>query len=532
MTQGISRHRFSDGELNLRRFHQARWDEPVIFELTEPGQRGVLPPEPEAGIREAAGDVLATLPQGMHRKRPPALPELSQVHVLRHYLRLSQENLGADINIDVGQGTCTMKYSPKVNDQLTRLPGMAELHPLQDVETVQGILEVMYRFEQMLKEISGLDRFTFQPGAGSQAIYTCALIIRAYHASRGEASQRDEVITTIFSHPSDAACAKTAGYRVLTLYPDANGYPDLDALKAAVSDRTAALLITNPEDTGIFNPRISQFVETVHDAGGLCFYDQANANGILGITRARDAGFDMCHFNLHKTFSAPHGCGGPGGAAAGCTEALARFLPVPTVERNGDHYYLDYHRPDSIGKVRSFYGVAPAVLKAYAWVMSLGGDGLREVAEVAVLNNNYLLKRMQEIPGLRAPYAEGQHRIEQVRYSWAELCEETDVHSEDIGLRAADFGVHYWTSHHPYVVKEPMTLEPTESYSKTDLDEYAAILRHVAQEARSDPDVVRTAPHNSTVHRVDPGPLDDPKQWAVTWRAYLRKLRERGPNPA
>ena len=237
-----------------------------------------------------------------------------------------------------------------------------------------------------------MDRFTFQPGAGSQAIYTCALIIRAYHASRGEASQRDEVITTIFSHPSNAACAKTAGYRVLTLYPDANGYPDLDALKAAVSDRTAALLITNPEDTGIFNPRISQFVETVHDAGGLCFYDQANANGILGITRARDAGFDMCHFNLHKTFSTPHGCGGPGGAAAGCTETLARFLPVPTVERNGDYYYLDYHRPDSIGKVRSFYGVAPAVLKAYAWVMSLGGDGLREVAEVAVLNNNYLLR--------------------------------------------------------------------------------------------------------------------------------------------
>jgi glycine dehydrogenase subunit 2 len=202
------------------------------------------------------------------------------------------------------------------------------------------------------------------------------------------------------------------------------------------------------------------------------------------------------------------------------------------VERKDDLYYLDYDRSDSIGKVRSFYGVAPAILKAYAWVMSLGADGLREVAEVAVLNNNYLLKRMLQIPGLKAPYAEGQHRIEQVRYSWAELCEETDVHSEDIGLRAVDFGVHYWTSHHPYVVNEPMTLEPTESYSKTDLDEYAAILRHVAEEARTDPEVVRTAPHNSTVHRIDPGSLDDPKQWAVTWRAYLRKLREREPKPA
>ena len=524
MRQSISEHRFTDGQLNLRRFHQAQWDEPVIFELTEPGQRGVLPPETEVDIKEAVGDVLSTLPQGMRRTRPPALPEMSQVHVLRHFLRLSQENLGFDLNIDVGQGTCTMKYSPKVNDQLARLPGLSELHPLQDEETVQGILEVMYRFELMLREISGLDRFTFQPGAGSQAIYTCARIIRAFHASRGEASQRDEVITTIFSHPSDAACAKTAGYKVVTLYPDANGYPDLDALKAIVSERTAALMITNPEDTGIFNPRIAEFVETVHDAGGLCFYDQANANGILGITRARDAGFDMCHFNLHKTFSTPHGCGGPGGAAAGCTKALARFLPVPTVEQEGSRYFLDYDRPDSIGKVRSYYGVAPAVLKAYAWVMSLGADGLREVAEVAVLNNNYLLKRMLQVPGLRAPYAEGQHRIEQVRYSWAELCKETNVHSEDIGIRAADFGVHYWTSHHPFVVEEPMTLEPTESYSKADLDEYAAILEHVAQEARTAPDVLRKAPHNSTVHRVDPAMLDDPATWAVTWRAYLRKL--------
>jgi glycine dehydrogenase subunit 2 len=508
----------------LRRFHQARWDEPVIFELSQPGQRGVLVPEVESGIHQEVGDVASALPEGLRRKTPPKLPELAQVHVLRHYTRLSQENLGVDLNIDIGQGTCTMKYSPKVNEQLVRSQKMTELHPLQDETTVQGMLEVFYRLEGFLKEISGLDRFTLQPGAGSAAIYANVSMIRAYHAKNGNA-ERDEVITTIFSHPSNAACAKTAGYKVITLYPDEDGYPDLKALKAAVSERTAALLITNPEDTGIFNPKIEEFVNVVHEAGGLCSYDQANANGLLGITRAREAGFDLCHFNLHKTFSTPHGCGGPAAGASGVKSELAPFLPVPTVEHDGDQYYLDYDRPDSIGKIGPFYGVPQNVLRAYAWIMSLGAEGLREVAEVAVLNNNYLMKKVLEIRGASAPYAEGKRRIEQVRYSWEQLSNDTGVHSEEIGLRVADFGTHYWTSHHPYVVPEPMTLEPTESYSKADLDEYVAILKHIAEEAYSNPEVVKTAPHNSTVHKTEHGVLDDPKTWSVTWRAYLRKVK-------
>ncbi len=524
MSEDMTRHRYVDGNPRLRRFHQARWDEPIVFELSRPGQRGILVPEIEEEIRREVGDVLATLPPWMRRKQLPALPELSQPQVLRHYVRLSQETLGTDLNIDVGQGTCTMKYSPKVNEQLARSPKVAALHPLQDESTVQGILEILYRFEQILKEISGLDRFTLQPRAGSAAIYTNASIIRAYHESRGEAGQRDEMITTIFSHPSNAACAKTAGYKVVTIYPDEDGYPDLEALKAAVSERTAGLMITNPEDTGIFNPRIKEFVQIVHDAGGLCAYDQANANGILGITRAREAGFDLCHFNLHKTFSSPHGCGGPAVGATGVSAELARFLPIPLVDFDGQRYFLDYDLPESIGKVGPYCGVVPVVVRSYAWVMSLGAEGLREVAEVAVLNNNYLLKKVLEIPGVRAPYARGRRRIEQVRYSWEELCREAGVHSEQIGLRAADFGVHYWTSHHPYIVPEPCTLEPTESYSKDELDEYAAILAHVAQEAREHPEQVRTAPHNSTVHTIDHAPLDDPTRWAITWRAYRRKV--------
>ncbi len=528
MSEDILRHRYTDGRPNLRRFHQARWDEPIIFELSREGQRGILVPEVEPGIRERVGDVLGVLPEKMRRKKPPALPELAQPQVLRHYVRLSQENLGTDLNIDVGQGTCTMKYSPKINDQLARSPKVTELHPLQPEETVQGILEVMYRFEQILKEISGMDRFSLQPGAGSAAIYTNASIIRAYHRMRGEQDQRDEIITTIFSHPSNAACARTAGFKIITLYPDEDGYPDLEALKAVVSERTAGLMITNPEDTGIYNPRIAEFVRVVHDAGGLCAYDQANANGILGITRARDAGFDLCHFNLHKTFSTPHGCGGPGAGVVGATEELVRFLPVPLVEFDGQRYYLDYDRPDSIGKIRPFYGNVSVILKAYAWVMSLGAEGLRQVAEIAVLNNNYLLHKMLEIPGVSAPYARGKHRIEQVRYSWQGLTEETGVHSEQIGLRAADFGVHYWTSHHPWIVPEPCTLEPTESYTKDELDEYVAILAHVAEEARTDPEKVRTAPHNSTIHTIDHAPLDDPSRWAMTWRAYRRKVEGKG----
>jgi glycine dehydrogenase subunit 2 len=522
----ITRHRYTKGQPNPRRFHQARWDEPIIFELSSEGQRGILVPEVEDAVQREVGDVLATLPPAMRRPQAPKLPELSQPQVLRHYVRLSQENLGADVNIEIGQGTCTMKYSPKINEQLASHPKLADLHPLQDESTVQGILEIMYRFEQILKEISGLDRFSLQPAAGSAAIYTNASIIRAYHESRGESGQRDEIITTIFSHPSDAACPQTTGYKVITLYPDEDGYPDMEALRAAVSERTAGLMITNPEDTGIFNPKIAEFVEVVHNAGGLCAYDQANANGILGITRASDAGFDLCHFNLHKTFSSPHGCGGPGAGASGVTEELARFLPVPVIEFDGDRYYLDYDRPDSVGKHRPFYGYVPVVLRAYAWVMSLGAKGLREVAEVAVLNNNYLLARMLDIPGLSVPYAKGKRRIEQVRYSWEALTNETGVFSEELGTRAADFGLQYWTSHHPWLVSEPCTLEPTESLSREELDEYVGIMAQVAEEAREDPAFVKNAPHNSTIHKIDQDPMDDPTQWAVTWRAYRRKARE------
>lgn len=510
----------------LRRFHQATWDEPIIFELSRKGERGVLVPQAEKGIEDVVGDGLSKLPRKLRRKTPPQLPELSQMQVLKHYLRLSQENLGADLNVDIGQGTCTMKYSPKVNEQFVRSPKVSALHPLQDPSTVQGILEILYKTDLFLREISGMDRFTFQPASGSQAILAMASIAKAYHASRGESDQRDEIITTLFSHPSDAAAPAVLGYKVITIYHDESGLPDLEALKKAVSKRTAALFATNPEDTGIFNPRIDEFTKIVHQHGGLCTYDQANANGILGLTRAREAGFDMCFFNLHKTFSSPHGCGGPGCGAMGVTEGLSEFLPVPVVRFDGKKYILDYDVPLTIGKVRSFYGVVPAVLRAYAWMMSLGSEGLKEVARVAVLNNNYLLKKVKEIRGVGVPYAEGQHRIEQVRYSWETMTQETGVTTDDVTCRMADFGMHMWSSHHPFIVPQPFTLEPTESYAKAELDEYLAVLKEISDEAYLAPEMVKTAPHNSVTHRPRSMNLDHPDRWAITWRAYVKKCEE------
>ncbi len=507
----------------LRNFHQAKWDEPVIFEMSVKGEKGIIMPEAEKGIVDEVGDGYSPVPEKMLRKEPPALPEVSQMRVLKHYMHMSQENMGADENVDIGQGTCTMKYSPKVNEKLAALPKFTELHPLQDESTVQGMLEVIFSLDLFLREISGLDKFTFQPGAGSHAILTMASIMKAYHESRGDGVKRDELITTMFSHPSDAAAPAAKGYKIFNIYPNEDGLPDIEALKKVLSERTAGLFITNPEDTGIFNPKIREFTELVHEAGGLCGYDQANANGILGITRSKEAGFDICFFNLHKTFSSPHGCGGPGSGALGVVKELEKYLPVPLVEYDGERYSLNYEMPDSFGKIRGFYGVMPAVLKAYSWILSLGEEGLKEVARIAVLNNNYLLHKVLKIRGASAPYAEGRHRIEQVRYSWEQLTDDTGVTSEDVTNRMIDFGFHMWQSHHPFIVPQPFTLEPTESYSKEEIDEYIAGLERVSEEAYNDPELVKGAPYNSVVSKINHEWLDDPEKWAVTWRAYLKK---------
>lgn len=516
----------------VRDYHGAQWNEPLIFELHAPGQRGVqVAQAPDALIA-----ALADAPEARAaRTDEPNLPEIGQSQVLRHYLRLSQETLGADLNVDIGQGTCTMKYSPKINEIFAGSPKSVDLHPLQPESMAQGTLQILHELEGYIAEVSGMDAVSLQAGAGSAAIYSNVKIVQAYHASRGEQDQRDTIITTIFSHPSNAATARTAGYKVITLYPGEDGFIDLDTLTEALSDRTAALMITNPEDTGIFNPRIAELVEAAHKVGAVCVYDQANANGLLGITQARAAGFDLCHFNLHKTFSTPHACGGPAAGAIGVTKEFEPFLPGPRVKLAEDGTYTVVPGGElATAPARPFYGVIPNLIRAYSWIRALGADGLREVAEVAVLNNNYVLSQLSKVEGVRGSYLKPDvPPIEQVRYSWLGLTEETGISSGEIGQRLADFGMHYWTSHHPYVVPEPATIEPTESYSRRELDEYVASLAYVANEARTDPETVRTAPHRSSIHQVDPESMTDPDTWATSWRAYRRKyLGQAAPVPA
>ena len=506
-------------------FHQARWNEPIIYELSRPEERGILVPKARQEIKDSVGDLKSRLPKVMRRKGLPNLPEMGQSRVLKHYLHMAQETLGRDLNVDVGQGTCTMKYNPPINEAFISTPKLAELHPRQSQDTVQGILEIWHHLELFMREISGLDRFSFQPGGGSHAIYAMAAMVQAYFEQKGE--NRDEIVTTMFSHPSDAAAPHVKGYKVIIVPADEAGFVRLSSLEKVISERTAALFITNPEDTGIFNPQIVQFTDLVHSLGGLCCYDQANANGILGITRAAEAGFDMSFFNLHKTFSSPHGCGGPGSGAIGVKSELAPYLPVPLVDRNeAGSYFLNYELEHSIGKVKDYYGVIPAVVRAYAWLLSLGAEGVREVARAAVLNNNYLLSKMRNIKGIEAPFAAGKHRLEQVRYSWNKLWQDTGVETTDIQRRAADYGAHYWMSHEPWIVPQPVTLEPTESYSKEELDEYVSIMERIAAEAYEDPQLVINSPHNSVCGKVkDHSYLDDAGKWAMTWRGYKKKYQ-------
>jgi glycine dehydrogenase subunit 2 len=512
----------------VRDYSAPRWNEPLIMEQSVPGERGMMVPLAEDEVKSAVGDPLQYIPAGLRRETAPDLPELSQHQALRHYLRLSQMTLGMDLGSDISEGTCTMKYSPKLHEELVRYHKQADVHPWQDEETMQGLLEIVYECGEYLKSIAGMDAITLQPGGGSHAVYTNACVMRAYFEERGELTQRNEMITTIFSHPCDAATPMVAGFKVITVMPDENGYPDLAAVKAAVSERTAGCMITNPEDTGIYNPRIDEYVRVIHEAGGLCFTDQANANGILGIARAREAGFDACHFNLHKTFSSPHGSEGPATGAYLCTDELAPYLPVPLVTRLGEKFHLDYDRPQSIGRVRGFLGNWMGVVRAYAWIRNLGPEGLREVAEIAVINNNYLDKLLLGIRGVTRPYAQGHRRLDQVRYSLEQLQKDTGVGTEAVRDRMIDFGIQsFWMSHHPWVVPEPFTPEPCETYSRADLDEWAAVIKLVSDEAYANADTVLAGPQHQPIAKMKRlEALEDPKQWAFTWRAYKRKIKE------
>lgn len=502
--------------MNLRHYHAAVWDEPLIMEQGAPGRRGTVPPGP---IEPAAGDLV---PDGMRRTTPPELPEVAEPDVLRHYLHLSQQTMGM-VGISLF-GTCTMKYNPRVNELIAAGDQVAEIHPHQDDCTIQGLLEIVHRLDLMLRELSGMDGFVFQPGGGAAAAYLHACVTRAYHESRGELGRRRDIITTAQAHPCNPATAAAAGFNVITLPIEHDGYASVDALRAAVSDRTAALMVSNPDDMGIYNPHIKQWVEIVHDAGGLCFYDHANFNGVMSRIRAAELGFDACMFMLHKTFGVPKGGGGPAVGAYGCTAELVPFLPGPLVEFTVNRYERR-ENPAGVGRVREFLGNMPQVVKAYSWLLAMGADGIREAADISVLANNYMEARLLTIPGVTKSFDHlTGRRLEMTRFSLGEYTAETGVTAVDVQNRMTDFGIDaFWLSHEPWIVPEPFTPEAGEAWSLEDIDYWIDVLAHVLQEGRDDPAMVRSAPHNQVVSRIDESTVDDPGRWATTWRAYQRK---------
>jgi glycine dehydrogenase subunit 2 len=501
----------------LRRFHAARWDEPLIHRIGAPGRRGQHFP---------LADANGLVPAGLARSAPPDLPELSEPEVLHHYLRLSQETMGM-LGVSLF-GTCTMKYNPRAGELAAR--ALAGVHPQQPPETLQGLLECVHGLDLALRALSGMDRFTFQAAGGADAAWTQAVITRAWHAARGEGNTRTQIITSLQSHPCNPATAATAGYEIITLPLGANGYPSLDALKAALGPNTAALMINNPDDMGVYNPEITEWVRLTKAAGALAFYDHANFNGVMTKIRARDLGFDACMFMLHKTFGVSKGGGGPAVGAYGCTAELAPFLPGPLVTQQNGAYALETP-VHMAARVREYMGNLQQVVKAWAWTRSMGAQGLADASDMSVLLNNYMETRLLGLRGVTRSHPEqALPRLEMTRYSLGTLFEETGVSAVDVQNRMADFGIDaFWLSHEPWIVPQPFTPEAGEMWSKEDIDYWIDGLEAVIAEAYADPARVLGAPHNQVVGKLNASDLDDPANWATTWAAWRRKQGDRLP---
>ncbi|MFM7718024.1 MAG: aminomethyl-transferring glycine dehydrogenase subunit GcvPB [Actinomycetota bacterium] len=441
----------------------------------------------------------ATLPANARRATPPDLPEVSERDLVAHYVGLSQRTYSVDTGF-YPLGSCSMKYNPKVADTAVAKPGFARLHPHQPDETIQGALELLWRLERALCEITGMARATLQPPAGACGELTGFLVMRAFHEHNGDARRR--VIIPDAAHGTNPASARLAGYDAVPVPADARGLVDVSALAKLVDDDVAALMLTNPNTLGLFEEEIGEITRTVHEVGGLVYYDGANLNAILGQARPGDMGFDVVHINTHKTFATPHGGGGPGAGPVGVTAALAPFLPSPTVERDeaAGTYRLDAERPLSIGRMHGFHGNFGILVRAYAYVFLHGSDGLKRVSERAVLNANYLASRVREAFPLA--YPEGRPMHEFVSTAKA-LKDRTGLRAMDVAKRIIDLGYHPSTVYFPLVVEEAMMVEPTETESKETLDAFAEALIRVAGEAETDPELLREAPVTTPVRRLD-----------------------------
>ena len=461
----------------------------LIFEKSQAGRRGGELPRQELPP--------AQIPEELRRREPPRLPEIAEPEIVRHFTELSTRNFGIDTGF-YPLGSCTMKYNPRVNERLAMLPGFRDLHPLQEEEAIQGALELMWRLQEALIEVSGLHACSLQPAAGSQGEFTGLLLMRAYFADRGEADRRDTIITADTAHGTNPASVTMAGYKLAKVDTDARGNINLEHLRELVDERTAGLMLTNPSTLGLFDEHIEEIAAIFHEAGALLYYDGANLNAVCGISRPGDMGFDIVHINLHKTFSQPHGGGGPGGGPIVVRERLEPFLPVPAVVKEDDRFRLEYDRPKSIGKVRGFSGPFGVFVRSYAYIRSYG-PGLREMSETAVLNANYLLARLRDTYDL--PFE--RLCMHEFVLSARTLKREHGISALDVAKRLMDYGFHPPTIYFPLVVPEALMIEPTETEAKETLDAFANAMIAIAREARDDPDVVRAAPHNRPVRRLD-----------------------------
>jgi glycine dehydrogenase subunit 2 len=464
----------------------------LIFEISQPGRKGYS--LPACDVPEI--DLENLIPASYLRTTPAELPEVNEVDAVRHFTRLSLLNYGLDSGF-YPLGSCTMKYNPKVNEAASRLDGFTNIHPYQAEDTVQGCLELMYNLEQALGEITGMDRFSLQPAAGSHGELAGLLIIKAYHAHNGD-TKRTKIVIPDSAHGTNPASAAMAGFDVVEVKSNSRGGVDISALQELMNDEIAGLMLTNPNTLGLFEENITAIAEIIHKAGGLLYYDGANANAILGIARPGDMGFDVVHLNLHKTFSTPHGGGGPGSGPVGVKKDLIPFLPKPLVEYKDAKYFLDYDRPLSIGRVRSFYGNFGVLVKAYAYVLSQGAKGLREVAENAVLNANYMLHKLKPLFSL--PY--DRLCMHECVFSGTKYHDQ-NVTVLDIAKRLLDYGYHPPTMYFPLIVPEALMIEPTETENKETMDKFIQTLYAIAEEIQTNPELVRSAPHNTPVQRLD-----------------------------
>ncbi len=467
------------------------FNEPLIFDQGSPGRVGYsLPP---CDVPEKPAEAL--IPPHLLRGPVPGLPEVSEVDVVRHYTRMSQWNYGIDLGF-YPLGSCTMKYNPRVNEDVARLPGFRQAHPYLPAEVAQGALQLLWELERDLAEISGLDRVTLHPSAGAHGELTGVMMIRAYHQAQG--NPRKKILIPESAHGTNPASSALCGYQVVPIKSGPRGVVEPEAVAAAMDDEVAALMITNPNTLGLFEAHIAELARIVHGKGGQVYGDGANLNAIMGITRPGDWGVDVLQFNLHKTFSQPHGGGGPGAGPVGVRKHLAPFLPVPTVEKTKAGFAPDFDRPQSIGKVRAFAASFGVMVRAYAYIRSLGPDGLKRAAETAVLNANYLMHRLKGTYHL--PY-DGVCKHECVFSDARQLPH--DVKTLDIAKRLMDYGFHPPTIYFPLIVAGALMIEPTETESKETLDQFIDAMEAIAREAQETPDLVRSAPHKPLISRLD-----------------------------